>query len=313
MLLRLSGAAGARGVRNEFERIGGARVLGLRVVIEVANAGIRIEHDVLQHGAEAFGRGVDFRLGLGREPDALGVTAALEIEHALRAPAVLVVADQRALGIGRQRRLAGAGEAEEQRNVARRADIRRAVHRHHAIGRQIVIERREHRFLHLAGIRGAADQDDAPAEVDRDDGLAAHAMAFRIGLERRQRQDGEIRHVVRKLGALRPDQQRADEQRVPGDLVIDARPDAVSGIGAAVEILRIQGLALGVGDEIVEQQLEFLGREAAIPLPPHRFLSLCVGDDEFVLGTAAGMRAGLGAERAALNEVAFAVGDRVLD
>ena len=68
-----------------------------------------------------------------------------------------------------------------------------------------------------------------------------------------------------------------------------------------------------MGDEIVEQQLEFLRREAAILLPPHGLLGLRVDDDEFVLGAAAGMRAGLGAERAAVDELAFAVGDRVLD
>ena len=57
---------------------------------------------------------------------------------------------------------------------------------------------------------------------------------------------------MRKLGALRPDQQRADEHRMPGELVIDAGLDAVFRIGAAVEILREQRLALGVGDEIVD-------------------------------------------------------------
>ena len=51
--------------------------------------------------------------------DRLGVAAALEIEDALGAPAVLVVADQGARRIGRKRRLAGARQAEEQRRIAR--------------------------------------------------------------------------------------------------------------------------------------------------------------------------------------------------
>jgi hypothetical protein len=55
---------------------------------------------------------------------------------------------------------------------------------------------REYRFLHLAGIIAAADQDDALGEVDRHHGLAAHAVAVRIGLEGRQAQDGEIGNIM---------------------------------------------------------------------------------------------------------------------
>ncbi len=61
-----------------------------------------------------------------------------------------------------------------------------------------------------------------------------------------------------------------------------------------------------MGNEIVEQQLKFFRRQPAVLLPPYGLLGLCVGDDEFVLGAAAGMDAGLGAERSALDEKAFA-------
>ena len=114
-VLGMAGAAGARGIRNEIERIGRARVLGLGGVVVIGNARHRIESDVFQHGAETVGGVPDLGLGLARELDGLGVAAALEIEDAVRAPAVLIVADQRAVRIGRQRGLAGAGQAEEQR------------------------------------------------------------------------------------------------------------------------------------------------------------------------------------------------------
>ena len=100
---------------------------------------------------------------------------------------------------------------------------------------------------------------------------------------------------------------------MPGKLVVDSGLDAVFRVGAAVEVLGKQGLALGVGNEIVEQELKLLRRKAAVLLPPHRLLAALVGDDELVLGTAAGMGAGLGAEGAAAHEDAFAIGDRVLD
>ncbi len=51
-----------------------------------------------------------------------------------------VVADQRAVGISRQRRLARAAEAEEDRGVAIAADVRGAVHRHDALRRQQIVE-----------------------------------------------------------------------------------------------------------------------------------------------------------------------------
>src|SRR5699024_11502762 len=51
--------------------------------------------------------------------DALGVAAALEVEDAVGAPAVLVVADQLAAGVGGQGGLAGAGQAEEDGGLMR--------------------------------------------------------------------------------------------------------------------------------------------------------------------------------------------------
>src|SRR3546814_5376207 len=89
---------------------------------------------------------------------------------------MLVVADQRTRGIGRQRRLAGAREAEEDRGVAVRPDIRRTVHRHHALYGEQIVEDAEYRLLHLAGIGGAADQHELLGEIDRDHRLAARAM-----------------------------------------------------------------------------------------------------------------------------------------
>ena len=63
-VLRLAGAAGARGVGDEVERIGRTGVFGLRAVVEIGHAGVRIEHDVFQHRAEALAGGVDLGLGL---------------------------------------------------------------------------------------------------------------------------------------------------------------------------------------------------------------------------------------------------------
>ena len=88
--------------------------------IEIQRSRHRVQHHVLQHRAEAD-RVPDLRLALARQADALRVAAAFEIEHAVFAPAVLVVADQAPVRIRRKRRLARAGQPEEQRHVAPRA------------------------------------------------------------------------------------------------------------------------------------------------------------------------------------------------
>ena len=255
-VLRMRRAAGARGVGDEFERIGGAGVFGFRAVVEIRFSGAFVEHHVFQHRAEALAGGIDFGLGFLRQLDAFGVAAALKVEDAIRAPAVLVVTDQRALRVGRQRGLAGAGQAEEHRGVAVGPDIGRAVHRHHALFGQVIIQRGENRLFHLAGILGAADQDDLAGEVDRDHVLRTHAVAFGIGLEARQIDDRQFRHEVLKLRRLGADQERADEQRMPGELGIDAGRDPKTWIGAAMEILRKQRHAFGMLEKVGVERFE---------------------------------------------------------
>ena len=73
------------------------------------------------------------------------------------------------------------------------------MHRHHPLGRQEVVQDGEDRLLHLAGIGGAADQDQLLGEIDRDHGLAGRAMPRRIGIEAGQVDDGEFRIEVLEL------------------------------------------------------------------------------------------------------------------
>ena len=165
-------------VRDLLELVGRARVLRLRVVVEVDDAAL-VDDDVLEDRPEGAGRLVDLGLRLGGEADHLRVAAALEVEDAVVAPAVLVVADQRALGIGRERRLARAGEAEEDRDVAVVADVRRAVHREDALERQAVVHQREDRLLDLARVEGAADQHLLARRVEDDERAGARAVRRR--------------------------------------------------------------------------------------------------------------------------------------
>src|SRR5665213_3430197 len=148
----MAGHPALHDVGHEADRIRGARVLGERGVVDVELARDRVDDDVLEDRAEAMRRGPDLRFRFLAQLDHLRVAPALEVEDAVARPAVLVVADQRPVRIRGERRLAGPGEAEEDRGVAGLPDVRRAVHREHVAQRHQVVHHGEHGLLGLAGV-----------------------------------------------------------------------------------------------------------------------------------------------------------------
>ena len=190
----MAGDAGDLRVLDELDRIGAAGVLrDARVgVIDVV---IFIEHHVLEHRAETQ-RLEDVRLALGREVDRLGVAAALDVEDAVVAPAVLVVADEMTFRIGGECRFPRAAQAEEQRGCAglfvRR---RRAMHREHAALRREVVRHREDALLHLARVFGAEDDEFLVLEAEVDARRRSHAGRQPIGREGSRIVDDEIRRA----------------------------------------------------------------------------------------------------------------------
>ncbi|KIU01019.1 hypothetical protein QU38_02720, partial [Staphylococcus aureus] len=151
-------------------------------------------------------------------------------------------------------------------------------------------------------------------EVDRDHRLAAAAMALRIGAEARQVDDRVFGHEAAEFARLGPDQHRADEEIVPGQLVDHAHVDAVLGLRAAVQILHEQRVASRqLCEEIGLQRGEMLGGHALVDIaPPDIVFGGRVADDELVLGRTAGVLAGGGDQRAVLRQLALAAAHRVL-
>ena len=90
-----------------IDGVGNTGVLCNALVSEVAYT-VGIDCYVLKKGVAAD-RVVDVRLGILIEVDDLCIAAAFEVEDAVIVPAVLVVADQQALGVGGEGGLAGAG------------------------------------------------------------------------------------------------------------------------------------------------------------------------------------------------------------
>ena len=309
-ILGVSRPAGGRGVGDVIDRIGGAGIFRVGRVVQVQRAGGRVHHHIFQHRAEAFGGRENLRLRLAAQLDDLGIAAAFDVEDAVFAPAMLVIADQRARRIGRQRGLAGTGKPEKDRRLAVRANIGGAVHAHHPFGRQQVVHDGEDRLLHLASIGGAADQDHFLVEVYRDHGLAGAAMTRRIGIEAGQVDDGEFRIEALQLFGGGPDQKLVHEQRVPGEFGDHSYRNAMREIGTAEQILGEQLAPFGMGHHVGMERIEMRGAHRLVVVPPDLGFGGGVAHHKLVRCRASGMHARAHHQRTILGNHAFAAAHR---
>ncbi len=183
------------------------------------------------------------------------------------------------------------------------------MHRHHIPLRQQEVQHGEDRLLHFAGVGGAADQHDLAGEVAGDHRLGAAAVADRVALEARQVDDGHCRHEGFKLAAVWANQQVSDEQRMPGEFGIDAHVDPLVVVRAAAKILGEKLHSPGVFNHVGVERLESVLAHFAVIVPPDRMVGGRVAHDEFVLGRASRVGAGVDRKRAAGGDSAFAASD----
>ncbi len=101
----MAARAGFDHIINKLDGIRSAGIFRQRIVFIIWIAGLLIQDDIFVDSTEAD-RIPDLRLIFLREIDAFSIAAALEVEDAIIAPAVFVVADQAAAGIGRETGLA---------------------------------------------------------------------------------------------------------------------------------------------------------------------------------------------------------------
>jgi hypothetical protein len=266
-MLRMPADAGQHRAVDVVHRVRRARVLGNRGVRVVRLARVGMHHHILHHAAEADGV-PNLRLVFAREVDALGVAAAFEVEDARIRPAMFVVANQAAFGVSRQRGLARAAQPEKERDIARRAHIRRAVHRKHPLQRQNKVQHREDGLLDFPRIARACNQHDAPHKVQRDDHLAARTVDRRVGLEVRRVQHQKVRSEVCQLLARRADKELLREQVVPRHLVNHAHLEPIARVRPRVAILHIQRAVRQIRRDTQEQPFEHLWRHRLVDRAP---------------------------------------------
>ena len=281
---RVTGHAGPHHVRQVGNGIGTACVLGQRVVVQVKPPCLAVDGHVLQDRAEATGGLVDLRLRLGAETDHLGVAATFEVEHPLVAPPVLVVADEGAVRGGREGRLAGARQAEEDGHVALRPLIGRAVHGEHSPLRQHVVQDAEDRLLDLAGVVGAPDEDAVLTEVQDHERLGVRSVHLRTGVEMRRGDDDDLRPVHPRRGRRSPDEHIAGEQAVPGRLGDHPNRDAIERVSPDKAVLNEEVPSLQVRQEPLVEALELLGIHGPVDGPPPNAAGAGgLADDELVV------------------------------
>ena len=226
---------------------------------------------------------------------------------------MLVVADQPALRIGGQCRLAGPGEAEEDRDAAVVADVRGAVHREDALERQTVVHDREDRLLDLAGVERAPDQNLDARRMERDERSGARLVLLRHRLERGRVEHERLRHERAELRGRRVDEHRAREQRVVRVGRDDAHGDPMRGVGTREGVGDIERrLGTEVPGDTFTQTLVCVLGERLVPIPPDPVLGTGLADDELVLGRASRVPARVDDQRAARSDARLVAEDRVL-
>ena len=283
---------------NVGDGVGHTGVLGDGLVGKVASA-VLGHGDVLQQGVAADGV-VDVGLGLLVQVDDLGIAAALEVEHAVVVPAVLVVADQQTLGIGGQGGLAGAGQAEEDGGVLTvHVGVGGAVHGSDALQRQVVVHHGEHTLLHLAAVPGVDDNLLTGADVEGHAGFGVQAqllVVLNLGLG--SVVDDEVGLEVLQLLLGGTDEHIGDKVSLPCHFHNEADSHAGVGVGAAEGIHNVQLLAAQLPDgQILDGLPDLLGHGVVVVLvlvgsPPNGVLGVLVHDDVLVLRRTAGVDAG---------------------
>ena len=249
-------------------------------------------------------------LGGRREPDHLGVAAALEVEDPVVGPAVLVVAHETAMRVGRQGCLAGPREAEVEGDVALAPDVGRTMQGQDATRRQQVVHGREQRLLDLPGVHGADDQDEAATERDPHEDGGTCAVDIGIGVRRPTVDDSEAGGEVLEIDGVGPQEQRVGEKRMPGGVGHHPYGQPMFPVGADEAVEHEQVAAAQIRGRLRQEVVEQLPGASLVRIAPRHIGRCRVVDDEAVGGRTTRARARLDHERAVGGEDALAASER---
>ena len=311
---RFGGAAdaGDGGIGDIVHGVAHAGVLSQAAVGVVGDAGLLVHDDVLHQGAELDGP-EDLGLPLLGQVNALGVAAALEIKDRVIRPAVLVIANELAVGIGGQGGLAGAGQAEEDGGVPGLTDVGGAVHGEDALLGHEVVHDGEDRLLDLTGVLAACDEHHLLLIVDHDGGLRVHMVPLRDALKAGGADDGEVRLVIGKRLFRGTQQKLVDEKVLAGQLVDHPESFGVFGVRTGKAVKDKDLPVLEIGHHFFIQRVKHRLRGRHVDLAPRDIVMHALAvHDEFIVGRAAGILSRPHAQGAGIAELTLAPAQRVL-
>lgn len=240
------------GVVDVLNWVGATGVLGEGDIIVVDETGLWVEDNILKDGTELDGV-VNIWLLLGRETNALGVAASLNVEHTGIGPAVLVITDELSVLVGREGGLSSSGKSEENGDISILTLIGGGVKgKNVVLDWHLVEENGENTLLHLTSVLGTKDNHLLLGEVDSDGGWGGHALGVSVGWERSGVVDGVIWVEVFKILAIWADQHVAHEESVVCTRADNANLDLVLLVPSCETIDNVDAVA---GVEVIDSTL----------------------------------------------------------
>ena len=226
---------------------------------------------------------------------------------------MLVVADELAVRVGGQSGLAGAGQAEEDSGLMGLGiHVGGAVHGQDVLLGQNIVHGGEYALLDLAGVLGAADDDEVCLVVDHDGSFGMNAVDLRIALEAGGGDDGVVRFAIGgQLFRGRTDEKLMDEEVLGSQLVDDAELLGVLGVCACETVEDKDFAALQVSAQLALDGVKLFLGDGTVHLAPCDVVMDSGGvDDELVVRRTAGVLAGRDDQSAGVAQLAFAAPER---
>ena len=300
---RVAGALRGKRVRDQLELVGGARVLGLRRVVEIESTEL-VDGDVLEHGPEGVRCLPDLRLGVPRETNRLRVAAALDVEHA---------APPQPCSSSPISRRSGSAESvvlpvpERPKKTATSPSsptlAEQCIGNTPSSGSRSFITVKID-FLISPRVVRPADQHLGARRMQHDERLRPGAVEPRVGLHIGRVQDERLRLELLALSFVEVDEHRLREQRVIRVSRHDPHADAMRVVGACPGVDDVQRRRVTeVARHLLAETVEVLLGQLAVDLaPPDPILGGRLADDELVLRRTSRVPTGVDDERATLAE-----------
>src|SRR5699024_422683 len=142
---------GFRRIRDIMNRVRAAHILGISGIAVVGFA-VAVQYHIFKDGSGHLGSGIDQRLTIFGKINCFSVAPAFDIEYAVFAPAVLIIADENTILIGGKGCFSGSRESKKDSGIAVPAHIRGAVHSHNALFRQQIVHYSKDSLFYLPGV-----------------------------------------------------------------------------------------------------------------------------------------------------------------